>query len=635
MYFSITGAEISFGGQTLLSEINFEIKNKEKVAVVGRNGCGKTTLLRIISGELEAEGNNTHINKGQDTEIGYLKQISFSDLSVSLEDELEKAFDRFIKIKDEMEELLVKAENGDNDATLKYSNLEELYKNLGGYYYAKEKETIISKFGFSDERKKALREFSGGQLTKIAFMKLLLSKPDILLLDEPTNHLDMEAVEWLENYLKGYPGAVVLVSHDQMFIDKIADIVYEIEYGKMRRYVGNYSAFLKLKEEQRERQRILYEQQKKEIEKTQALIERFRYKATKAAMVQSRIKALEKEELIAPPEHSDTRAFFADFTPELQSGENVLEVKNLSVGYDTTLATVDFLIKRQEKMGIIGANGKGKSTLLKTIMGMLPAKAGSINQGVNLRIGYFDQHLAQYVSDKTVLDDYWDTFPNLTETQARSDLGAFLFRGEDVFKNVSVLSGGERVRLSLCKILKKKPNLLVLDEPTNHMDIIGKQALEEMLKNYPGTIICVSHDRYFIKEICTSLLVFEKENTVYYPFTYDEYMAEQSKTEIEAVNIREEKEPTPKKAKYFSAFKELSKVNKKIEKTEEKIALMEETIEGMKNEMNSEKNASDFLKLGEITKEIEEKEIELSYLLEEWEALCTNKQELEEMNNNL
>lgn len=635
MYFSITGAEISFGGQTLLSQINFEIKNKEKVAVVGRNGCGKTTLLRIISGELEAEGNNTHINKGQDTEIGYLKQISFSDLSVSLEDELEKAFDRFIKIKDEMEELLVKAQNGDNDATLKYSTLEELYKNLGGYYYAKEKETIISKFGFSDERKKALREFSGGQLTKIAFMKLLLSKPDILLLDEPTNHLDMEAVEWLENYLKGYPGAVVLVSHDQMFIDKIADIVYEIEYGKMRCYVGNYSAFLKLKEEQRERQRILYEQQKKEIEKTQALIERFRYKATKAAMVQSRIKALEKEELIAPPEHSDTRAFFADFTPELQSGENVLEVKNLGVGYDTTLATVDFLIKRQEKMGIIGANGKGKSTLLKTIMGMLPAKSGSINQGVNVRIGYFDQHLAQYVSDKTVLDDYWDTFPNLTETQARSDLGAFLFRGEDVFKNVSVLSGGERVRLSLCKILKKKPNLLVLDEPTNHMDIIGKQALEEMLKNYPGTIICVSHDRYFIKEICNSLLVFEKENTVYYPFTYDEYMAGQSKTEIEAVNIKEEKETTPKKAKYFSAFKELSKVNKKIEKIEEKIALMEETIEGMKDEMNSEKNASDFLKLGEITKEIEEKEIELSYLLEEWEALCTNKQELEKMNNNL
>ena len=629
MYFSISNAKVSFGSEDLLTDINFEIKNKEKIAVVGRNGCGKTTLLRLISGEIEYEGSASSVNRSQDIQIGYLKQISFEDLTVTLEDELEKAFERFIKMKEEMDRLLETAQQGDEEAMLSYSTLEETYKNLGGYYYAKEKETLISRFGFREQRKKPLSEFSGGQLTKIAFMKLLLSKPDILLLDEPTNHLDLQTVQWLEGYLKTYPGAIVVVSHDQMFVDKLADIVYEIEYGKITRYLGNYSAFLKQKVAQKEKQLKEHLQQKKEIEKTQALIERFRYKATKAAMVQSRIKALDKTEIIEAPEHSDTRAFFADFTPELLSGGNVLEVKDLKVGYTDVLAKVSFLIKRGEKMGIIGANGKGKSTLLKTVMGKETSLGGSIIQGVNVRIGYFDQHLAQYVSDKTVLDDYWDTFPSLTETQARSDLGSFLFRGEDVFKRVSVLSGGEKVRLCLCKILKKKPNFLILDEPTNHMDIIGKEALERMLKNYPGTIMCVSHDRYFIKEVCDSLLVFNEKDTVHYPFGYEEY----EKMQLEEINEENRETPkadtTVKKGKYYSAFKELSKINKKIERLEESIALSEEKIDGMKQELLSDEIASDFLKLEALTKEIENEEAALSGILQQWEELSLKKEELE------
>lgn len=629
MYLSLKGASVAFAGQTLLYDIDFEIRNKEKVAVVGRNGCGKTTLLRLICGELESEC-DAKVNVSGDTVIGYLKQISFDDLNISLEDELEKAFERILSIKAEMDSLSDLLNRGEGNAVERYSLLEELYKNLGGYYYQKEKETIIQKFGFNEERTRPLSSFSGGQLTKIAFMKLLLSKPDLLLLDEPTNHLDLETVEWLEGYIKNYPSAVIFVSHDQMFIDRISDVVYEIEYGRIKKYIGNYTEFLKKKEQEKEKQRKEYEQQQKEIEKTEKLIERFRYKATKAAMVQSRIKSLEKTELIAPPEESDTRSFFADFTPELMSGGNVLEVKNLKIGYGEVLSEVNFLIKRGQKLGVIGANGKGKSTLLKTVMGILPPISGNIIQGINLRIGYFDQHLAQYVSDKTVLDDYWDAFPTLTQTEIRSDLGAFLFRGEDVFKQVNVLSGGEKVRLCLCKMLKKKPNFLILDEPTNHMDIVGKQALERMLKNYPGTLICVSHDRYFIKEVCDSLLVFSENETRHLKLGYDEYVETEKAKEQQATNIKsEEKEPV-KKGKYYSAFKELSKINKKIEKTEETIAIAEEFLEGMKAELLSEEIASDYLKLGELQKEIEEKEIEISALYTQWEELNLKREEMNE-----
>ncbi|MBE6729520.1 MAG: ABC-F family ATP-binding cassette domain-containing protein [Ruminococcaceae bacterium] len=628
MYFSINGAEVSYGGEVLLRDINIEIRDKEKIAVVGRNGCGKTTLLKLIYGDIEIEGGNAAYNKSKDTQIGYLKQISFDDLDISLDDELEKAFIKFDNIKNKMESLLILAEKGDNAAAAEYSTLEELYKNLGGYYYKKEKEAILTSFGFSAERNKPLKEFSGGQLTKISFMKLLLSKPDILLLDEPTNHLDLETVEWLENYLKSYPQAVVLVSHDQMFIDKVAETVYEIEYGKIRRYKGNYSDFVRIKKEENERQLKEYKQQKKEIQKTEELIERFRYKATKAAMVQSRIKSLDKTEIIEAPVQSDTRAFFADFTPEIQSGNNVMDVKNLKIGYSETLAEVSFNILRGDKVGIIGANGKGKSTLLKTLMGMLPAISGSIIQGVNLRIGYFDQHLAQYVSEKTVLDDYWDTFPALTQTQVRSDLGAFLFRGEDVFKSVSVLSGGEKVRLCLCKILKKKPNFLILDEPTNHMDIIGKQALEEMLKSYPGTILCVSHDRYFIKEVCDNLLVFDGNKTSFLNYGYAEY-EENKATENKEVKEKTDTKNGTQKGKYYSAFKELSKVNKRIEKIEGEIEAKEIEIENLKNKLSLEENSTDFEKLSEISEEIETNENKLNEIYLEWEELCEKRDNLQ------
>lgn len=629
MSLSVSGAFVSFSGENVLEDINFEIKNREKIAVVGRNGCGKTTLLRLIAGELEAEGEKAQISLSSGSQIGYVKQISFDDLSVTLSDELEKAFSKILDIKKEMDSLQYAMAQCDEKAIARFSLLEEVFKNAGGYYYKKEKETIISKFGFSLEKDKPLSCFSGGQLTKIAFMKLLLSKPDILLLDEPTNHLDMETVEWLEDYLKSYKSAVVIVSHDRMFLDKIVDKVYEIEHKKIHRYNGNYTAFLKEKRAIREKQQKDYQRQQSEIEKTSALIERFRYKATKAAMVQSRIKALEKAEQITAPEREDDRSFFADFTPQFESGNDVLELKDLEVGYNTTLAKVSFSLKKGDKLGIIGANGKGKSTLLKTLMGYLPSRGGRIKQGVNVRVGYFDQNLTHIGGDKTVFEDYSDTFNQLTNTEVRSDLGAFLFRGEDVFKKISVLSGGEKVRLALCKILKRKPNFLILDEPTNHMDIIGKHSLEQRLKEYPATLICVSHDRYFIKEVCNCLLVFEEDRVVYYPYTYDEYEQTVKTQDVQkTIETREKNEIGEKKKGYYSSFKELSKIEKKISKIETEIGVKEEEIENLKESLNSQDIASDYERLTLVTLSIDEKEKELEKIMTLWEELSEKREEL-------
>ncbi len=632
MYFAINGGDAAFGADVILKDLHFEIRDKQKVAVVGRNGCGKSTLLRLISGEIELENvpDNGGISKSENTVIGYLKQISFEDENITFEEEVKKAFSNIFAIRDEMETLLKKIEENANDEdVLRYTALEEHFKLLGGYYYQKEYETVVKKFGFTkQDQLKKIGEFSGGQRTKIAFVKLLLSKPDILLLDEPTNHLDISTVEWLEEYIKAYPCAVVIVSHDQMFLDRTVEIVYEIEYGNIHKYYGNYSKFTVLKSQDAVRKQKEYERYKAEVARLEQLVDRFRYKATKAAMAQSKIKAINRMEVPEEVISSDNRGFYMDITPATESGEKVLEVKDLSVGYTTALATLSFTLLKGQRLGCIGDNGKGKSTLLKTLVGKVEKLGGIYNYGVNVQIGYFDQQLAQYVSEKTVLDDYWDEFPYLTHTQARNDLGAFLFRGEDVFKPVNVLSGGERVRLCLCKILKKRPNLLVLDEPTNHMDIIGKETLEEMLKGYTGTVICVSHDRYFIKEICDSLLCFENGNATYYPFGYSQYeqqrrvVKEEIKTESD--NTAEVKKV---KEKHFSPLKELSKVTKALSKKEESILLLEEEIDSLKNEISE--NSSDYEKLVLLTSELEIKENQLGCMYSEWEELSAKKEDLE------
>ena len=635
MLYQISDGSVDFGGEVILKNINFEIHNTEKIAIVGRNGCGKTTLLKYIANELDALDINGVVTASPKLEIGYLKQNAFEDTSATLNDEIQKVFHNLLAMQDRMEELLriMNTDSKENvDEQLysreikEYTNLQERFEMLGGYYYQKEYDVMLKSFGFSlEDKAKKISEFSGGQQTKLAFIKLLLSKPDILLLDEPTNHLDISTVEWLEDYLKNYKRAVVIVSHDRMFIDKITDVVYEIEYKVTKRYPGNYSKFMETKKENFEKQKKDYEKQQKEIERLLTLVEKFKNTPTKVAMTRSKLKEIEHMELIDAPERFDTRTFHANFKPGRETGKEVLKIDNLEIGYDSILSTVNFTQLKKQKVGIIGDNGLGKSTFLKTITGGIEKLGGEFSFGHQVDVGYFDQQMAQYSSDKTVLDEFWDEFPELDRTEVRSSLGAFMFSGDDVFKTVDILSGGEKVRLALCKILKRKPNFLILDEPTNHMDIIGKESLETMLKEFEGSVLFVSHDRYFIKQIAKSLLVFENGKVSYLPYGYEEYLERQKNENfsVEQVEIlKPKKEEIIQKGKaVYEQNKERSRLEKKLQKLEIKISELESQIEQKNLELNSEENASSYSKLEEISKEIEYLEEQLLEVMTEWENI--------------
>lgn len=681
MLYQISNGAVAFGDDVILHSIDFEIRNTEKIAIVGRNGCGKTTLLKLISGEVEMEkldsDESAFIAKAGNPEIGYLKQIAFDDPDVTLEQEVRKCFVKMDERKAELARAAAELEHDYSDEKVaRYTAMEEAFKDDGGYYYEKEYEVMIRKFGFSDdERKKPIRDFSGGQQTKIAFIKLLLSKPDILLLDEPTNHLDVTTIEWLEGYLKSYPKAVVVVSHDRMFLDNVVDVVYEIEYGTARRYPGNYTNFIARKKENYDKQMKDHIAQQKEIERLQRMVTRFKGKPTKTSMAQSKQKAIDRMVIIEAPDKYDNKTFHANFQPEKETGNDVLYTSELAIGYDHPLSVVSLDLKRGEKLGILGGNGLGKSTFLKTIVGKIPALSGEYRFGTNVQIGYFDQQMAMYTSNKTVLDDFWDEYPNLTETEARNALGAFLFSGDDVFKNVNMLSGGEKVRLALCKILKTRPNVLVLDEPTNHMDIVGKETLESMLKDYKGTLIFVSHDRYFVKKVATQLLVFEDGTTNLYQFGYEQYQekldreAEESKNAYRgnaifggvisqngssqtgsdanrstsqnaaAGNVGESTNANSAaqaggmavsstgKA-YYNPGKERSKIQKKVKKAEGDLAVKEAKLDELKAELMKPEYQSSYSKLTEIQNEIDALEEEILIDMEAWEELSSQLEAL-------
>lgn len=686
MLYQISNGAVAFGDDVILHSIDFEIRNTEKIAIVGRNGCGKTTLLKLISGEVEMEkldsDESAFIAKAGNPEIGYLKQIAFDDPDVTLEQEVRKCFVKMDERKAELARAAAELEHDYSDEKVaKYTAMEEAFKDDGGYYYEKEYEVMIRKFGFSDdERKKPIRDFSGGQQTKIAFIKLLLSKPDILLLDEPTNHLDVTTIEWLEGYLKSYPKAVVVVSHDRMFLDNVVDVVYEIEYGTARRYPGNYTNFIARKKENYDKQMKDHIAQQKEIERLQRMVTRFKGKPTKTAMAQSKQKAIDRMVIIEAPDKYDNKTFHANFQPEKETGNDVLYTSELAIGYDHPLSVVSLDLKRGEKLGILGGNGLGKSTFLKTIVGKIPALSGEYRFGTNVQIGYFDQQMAMYTSNKTVLDDFWDEYPNLTETEARNALGAFLFSGDDVFKNVNMLSGGEKVRLALCKILKTRPNVLVLDEPTNHMDIVGKETLESMLKDYKGTLIFVSHDRYFVKKVATQLLVFEDGTTNLYPFGYEQYQEKLDREASESKNVYRgnaifggaisqngssqtggsqtgsdanrstsqtgaagnvgESTNANSAAQaggmavsstgkaYYNPGKERSKIQKKVKKAEEDLAVKEAKLDELKAELMKPEYQSSYSKLTEIQNEIDALEEEILIDMEAWEELSSQLEAL-------
>ncbi len=679
MLYQISNGAVAFGDDVILHSIDFEIRNTEKIAIVGRNGCGKTTLLKLISGEVEMEkldsDESAFIAKAGNPEIGYLKQIAFDDPDVTLEQEVRKCFVKMDERKAELARAAAELEHDYSDEKVaRYTAMEEAFKDDGGYYYEKEYEVMIRKFGFSDdERKKPIRDFSGGQQTKIAFIKLLLSKPDILLLDEPTNHLDVTTIEWLEGYLKSYPKAVVVVSHDRMFLDNVVDVVYEIEYGTARRYPGNYTNFIARKKENYDKQMKDHIAQQKEIERLQRMVTRFKGKPTKTAMAQSKQKAIDRMVIIEAPDKYDNKTFHANFQPEKETGNDVLYTSELAIGYDHPLSVVSLDLKRGEKLGILGGNGLGKSTFLKTIVGKIPALSGEYRFGTNVQIGYFDQQMAMYTSNKTVLDDFWDEYPNLTETEARNALGAFLFSGEDVFKNVNMLSGGEKVRLALCKILKTRPNVLVLDEPTNHMDIVGKETLESMLKDYKGTLIFVSHDRYFVKKVATQLLVFEDGTTNLYQFGYEQYQEKLDREASESKNVyrgnaifggaisQNGGSQTGNAANqgtsqttaagnpdegtnansaaggmavsstgkaYYNPGKERSKIQKKVKKAEEDLAVKEAKLDELKVELMKPEYQSSYSKLTEIQNEIDALEEEILIDMEAWEELSSQLEAL-------
>ncbi|MCD8129873.1 MAG: ABC-F family ATP-binding cassette domain-containing protein [Lachnospiraceae bacterium] len=653
MLYQITNGTVKFSDHVILHDINFEIRNTEKIAVVGRNGCGKTTLLKLISGEVELEeinGVHSSISSTGNPQIGFLKQVAFEDTSILLEDEIRKSFAPMIRRKEELEALAVELEHDHSDTKVaRYTMLEEAFKEDGGYYFEKEYDVMVRKFGFSEEeRRKPLSDFSGGQQTKIAFIKLLLSKPDILLLDEPTNHLDITTIEWLEGYLRSYPKAVVLVSHDRMFLDNIADVVYEIEYGTAKRYPGNYTNFVARKKENYEKQLKDYNAQQKEIARLTRMVERFKGKPTKTSMAQSKEKAIEHMEKIESPDKADLHTFHANFQPLIQTGKDVLSVSELAIGYDRPLSVISLELKRGEKLGIVGGNGLGKSTFLKTLVGLLDPLSGGYRYGVHAQIGYFDQQMAMFRSDKTVLDDYWDEFPTLTETEVRNALGAFLFTGEDVFKEISMLSGGEKVRLALCKIFKRRPNILILDEPTNHMDIVGKETLETMLAEYTGTLIFVSHDRYFVKKIATQILAFEDGTTHLYRFGFDEYQehlnaslsgaSEDAKAGADrepllggviSTNASRTKRQTGVKA-YNNPGKERSKLERKVQKAEEQLEAKEEQLTALKEELLLPEYASSYTKLTEIQAQIDVLETEIAADMEIWEELSSQLEEISE-----
>lgn len=625
MRIEIINGSVEYDGNTVLSEINFSVSDKEKIALVGRNGSGKTSILKCISGEVplvSGTGDEKFsFSISGAPKIGYLQQVSLND-ELTLRQEILSAYKDVVGLENKLQILLDKmSENPSDENVGAYSRAMERFENIGGYLYKKEYLTAVSKFGFSaEDLDKKLSCFSGGQRTKIALMKLLLEKPDVLLLDEPTNHLDIAAVEWLEGYLKNYKNSVVIVSHDRMFLDRIVGVVYEIEYGVTTRYKGNYTAFLAQKQQAYDKALKDAKWKSAEIDRLRKIVERFRYKATKAAMAQSKLKEIERHGTVETPRRFDTSTFASSFHPEYESVRDALFVKDLVFGYDKPLGEISLAVERGQKIGVIGSNGTGKSTLLKTITGLIPPLSGDVRFGVKTRVGYFDQTIAATKSELSVLEDFRAEFPELNDGEIRKTLGGFLLSGDDVFKCVKDLSGGEKVRLALSKIFRRRPNFLILDEPTNHMDIIGKETLEKLLMDFSGTVIVVSHDRYLINRVAKSLIVFEKGGVRYFDGTFDEYEEREKENAEEVAKEKPEKTKKTGGERYVES-KEEARRKHRVEFLEKKITALEEELSRAQAKLDDETVNTDYKKVMAVEEEIKTIEEKLDPLITEWTEL--------------
>lgn len=606
MYLNIKNGSIEINGNTILEDINFLVKNNEKVGVVGRNGSGKTTLLKAITGEYElTDGYDKLVVEKDNFKIGYVSQENTKDESLTLIDYIRDAYKSVVDIEERIKVLESElATRYDEDALIKYNDLINNYSLIGGYTYKKEYITALTKFGFNEEvYSKKIVEFSGGERTKLSLLKLILSKPDLLILDEPTNHLDINAIEWLENYLKNYKNSIILVSHDRMFLDNVCNVIYNISCGTLKRYSGNYSAFLKAYKEEYNKNLKDYEFQQKEIKRLQAIADRFRYKPTKAKMAMSKLKQIERMTIIDKPNKENTRTFKINFAPIMESYFDVLKIKNLSIGYNQPFCSINLELERGDKLGIIGENGVGKSTLIKTLIGEVEPLGGKFAFGKNTKIAYFSQNLDNLDVNNTIYEEIENSYSNMTSNEIRSLLGAFNFTGDEVFKRIGDLSGGEKVRVSLCKILNDRCNVLILDEPTNHLDIINKDTIEKMLTDYQGTVIVVSHDRYLIKEVCNKLLVLSNGESTLYKYGYSEY--EEKKKEFSPG--RKVENVKVKKVVSYNVKKEINKIENDIIRLEGKLKNLNDAL--LKKEVYTDiKKYNDVQKeIGAITSEIDNK----------------------------
>ena len=634
-----------YGADLILSNIKLEVQSKDRIALVGRNGAGKSTLLKIISEQMSYDGGE--VIKPKTLTIGYLAQDTGLESSLSIWDEMLTVF-HHLQIKEKkLREL--EANMGDpaylNDTEKyekllkEYDELQVTFKDEGGYQYEADIRTVLHGLNFGDfDYSTAIATLSGGQKTRLAMAKLLLTKPDLLILDEPTNHLDIETLGWLEQYLQGYPGALLIVSHDRYFLDKVVTQVYELSRTNCRRYVGNYSKYLEQSAAIYEQELKTFEKQQEEIAKLKDFVQRNIARASTTKRAQSRRKQLDRMKVMDRPLGDEKSASFS-FDIERQSGNDVLMVDSLTVSYqgkEPTLKNVSFGLKREESVALVGPNGIGKSTLLKAITKQLEILSGTINYGSNVTIGYYDQQQANLTSNKTVLHELWDEYPLRQEKEIRTILGNFLFSGDDVLKIVTSLSGGEKARLALAKLMMQKANLLILDEPTNHLDLDSKEILENALIDYPGTILFVSHDRYFINRLATRVIELSTDGLESYLGDYDYYvnkkaeMEELAQLEKEAQSHTSSKQvaqavqPESDKTK-FEQDKEQKRKDRqrqrRIEEIEGQIEQIEMKIAENDRLLCDPEIYQDYEKAAELTSENENYHEQLEALMEEWETL--------------
>jgi len=626
-----SGIQKSFGTDSILTNINLEVQSGERVALVGRNGCGKSTLLKIITGVEPYDAGE--LSFGKDVSIGYLEQNSTLQSSRSIYQELESVFAELLVKEKRLRVLEQEIAKDHSEKRLEeYDRLLEEFTRAGGYTYHAEIQSVMHGLGFQNYSPDTpIGSLSGGQKTRISLGKLLLKKPDLLILDEPTNHLDIETLTWLENYLRHYPGAILVVSHDRYFLDKLVNKIYEISRGVSHRYTGNYSAYLQQKAADYERQMKLYEKQQKEIKNLEDFIQRNIARASTTKRAQSRRKKLEKMTIIERPKGDDKTAGIR-FDIKKISGNDVLSAQDLSIGYgDKAIAKrLSFRLYREDSVALVGPNGMGKTTLLKTIIGALKPLEGSIRLGANVSIGYFDQEQKGLTPNKTVLNELWDDYPLMNEEDIRTVLGSFLFTGDDVLKTVASLSGGERARLALAKLMMRRDNFLILDEPTNHLDLPSKEALEAALIDFPGTLLFVSHDRYFINRIATKVWELSSNGLTEYLGDYDYYVEKKAEQE-ELRKLQQENAPTrsaksaePMQDSYEETKRkkqEERKRQRRIAELEKEISSLETAVQALEQQLLDPDVYMNHEKATEVNDQLSAKKSQLEALIDEWTEL--------------